>query len=94
MRQRADGDEIHAERGNGRDAFERDAAAGLGHRPAADDGVGLPATVEPQRTESLGLQLVCLLTDQLHGTVTFERGEGTAVRILFPNAVETESSDE
>ena len=59
-----------------------------------DDGVGLPAALEPQQTESLGLQLVCLLTEQLHGTVTFERGRGTAVRILFPNAVDTETAYE
>jgi len=80
-------------RGCIRVTFEKAAAQDI-RLTVADDGVGLPATVEPQRTESLGLQLVCLLTDQLHGTVTFERGEGTAVRILFPNAVETESSDE
>ncbi len=59
-----------------------------------DDGVGLPAALEPQQTESLGLQLVCLLTEQLHGTVTFERGPGTAVRILFPNPADTEVAHE
>ncbi len=50
-----------------------------------DDGVGLPAALDPHHTESLGLQLVYLLTDQLHGTVNFERGQGTTVQILFPN---------
>ena len=56
-----------------------------------DDGVGLPAALDPHHTESLGLQLVYLLTDQLHGTVNFERGQGTTVQILFPNLAEAES---
>ncbi|MEI6393754.1 MAG: PAS domain S-box protein [Verrucomicrobiota bacterium] len=56
-----------------------------------DDGVGLPAALDPHHTESLGLRLVYLLTDQLHGTVNFERGQGTTVQILFPNLAEAES---
>lgn len=60
----------------------------------ADDGVGLPATLDPRHTQSLGLQLVFLLTEQLHGTVNFERGNGTTVQILFSNPVETETSHE
>ena len=51
----------------------------------ADDGVGLPAALDPGHTVSLGLKLVFLLTAQLHGTVTFERASGTAVQIRFPN---------
>ena len=51
----------------------------------ADDGVGLPAALNPGQTESLGLKLVSLLTDQLHGTITFERGSGTVVQVRFPN---------
>ena len=60
----------------------------------ADDGVGLPATLDPRRTSSLGLRLVSLLTGQLHGTVHFERGPGTTVHILFPNALPTETPHE
>lgn len=50
----------------------------------ADDGVGLPNSLDPSQTHSLGLQLVVLLTEQLHGSVTFEKGSGTAVQIRFP----------
>ncbi|MCX6925502.1 MAG: PAS domain S-box protein, partial [Verrucomicrobia bacterium] len=57
----------------------------------ADDGVGLPATLDPRHSASLGLQLVFLLTQQLHGTVNFERGQGTAVHILLPNSAEKET---
>ena len=60
----------------------------------ADDGVGLPATLDPRQTTSLGLRLIWLLTGQLHGTVSFERGQGTAVHILFPNSPGTETPDE
>jgi len=60
----------------------------------ADDGAGLPVTLDPRSTSSLGLQLVSLLTQQLHGTVNFERGQGTAVHILFPNSAETEPAHE
>jgi len=60
----------------------------------ADDGAGLPVTLDPSATSSLGLQLVSLLTQQLHGTVNFERGQGTAVHILFPNSAETEPAHE
>jgi two-component system, sensor histidine kinase PdtaS len=55
----------------------------------ADDGVGLPAALDPGHTGSLGLKLVFLLTGQLHGTVTFERASGTAVQIRFPNPSDT-----
>ena len=60
----------------------------------ADDGIGLPATLEPDQAASLGLQLVTMLTKQLHGTVTFERGLGTTVQILFPIPAKTERRNE
>ena len=56
-----------------------------------DDGVGLPAALDPSHTQSLGLQLVQMLTKQLHGTVTFQPGLGTTVQILFPHLVATET---
>jgi two-component sensor histidine kinase len=49
----------------------------------ADDGVGLPATVEPGKTRSLGLQLVSLLADQLGATLTLVREHGTRYDIRF-----------
>jgi PAS domain S-box-containing protein len=50
----------------------------------ADDGVGFPAEVDFQATESLGLQLVNTLTDQLDGTISLERQPGTRFSISFP----------
>lgn len=62
----------------------------LGRRPdgklnlsVADDGVGLPADFEIRRTESLGMQLVGLLVEQLNGTLEVRRGRGTEFRVVL-----------
>jgi PAS domain S-box-containing protein len=50
-----------------------------------DNGVGLPAEIDFRETKSLGLQLVRLLTKQVHGTLEVKRKEGTTVIITFPH---------
>jgi PAS domain S-box-containing protein len=50
----------------------------------ADDGVGLPATVELENQRTLGLLLVQNLCRQLDGRLTLQRTPGTAVEIVFP----------
>jgi PAS domain S-box-containing protein len=49
-----------------------------------DTGVGFPADVDFRRTDSLGLQLVCLLTEQLGGTIEIDRATGTQWTLTFP----------
>ncbi len=49
----------------------------------ADDGVGFPKDLDFRMTETLGLQLVTLLVDQLNGTVELDRSGGTAFTIAF-----------
>ncbi len=50
-----------------------------------DDGVGFPKEIDFRNTESLGLQLVTTLTDQLDGTIECEsEGQGTEFVITFP----------
>ncbi len=51
-----------------------------------DTGVGFPEGVDFRTTESLGLQLVCLLSAQLDGTITLERCGGTHWTLTFPLA--------
>jgi two-component sensor histidine kinase len=51
-----------------------------------DTGVGLPAGLDFRHTESLGLQLVCLLTEQLGGTVELAQTSGTHWTLTFPLA--------
>jgi len=49
----------------------------------ADDGVGLSDTIDYRNTESLGLQLVTALAEQLDGDVTVTTGPGTEFTITF-----------
>jgi two-component sensor histidine kinase/FixJ family two-component response regulator len=49
-----------------------------------DTGIGFPADVDFRHTHSLGLQLVCLLTGQLGGTIELERASGTQWTLQFP----------
>jgi two-component sensor histidine kinase len=60
-----------------------------GHRinlVVADNGVGIPGDLDPRNTESLGLQLVVNLVDQLRGTMTLNREAGTEFTITFTEA--------
>ncbi len=49
----------------------------------SDNGVGLPAELDLRQVTTLGLQLVATLVDQLEGSITLERGNGTAFTIIF-----------
>jgi PAS domain S-box-containing protein len=49
----------------------------------SDNGVGLPREVDLHNTDTLGLQLVSALVDQLDGSLKLERGQGTVFRIAF-----------
>lgn len=50
-----------------------------------DDGRGLPKDTNLESANTLGLQLIHMLTDQLNGTVKLEPGTGTRYRITFRN---------
>jgi PAS domain S-box-containing protein len=49
-----------------------------------DTGIGLPEDFDFRQTESLGLQLVCMLTEQLGGTIEITSGSGTMCAVTFP----------
>lgn len=49
----------------------------------ADDGVGFPPDVDFRHTESLGLQIVCILVTQLDGQIELAAGPGTRFVITF-----------
>ena len=49
----------------------------------SDDGKGIPSHIDFLNTQSLGLQLVCNLTDQINGTIELNRENGTEFRIAF-----------
>jgi len=48
-----------------------------------DNGKGLPKNIDYRNTESLGLQLVVTLTDQLSGTIELNSEKGTNYTIIF-----------
>jgi len=43
-----------------------------------------PPELDFRRTASLGLQLVCALTEQLHATIALERSGGTTFTLTVP----------
>jgi two-component sensor histidine kinase len=49
----------------------------------SDNGVGLLEDLDFRNTESLGLQLVNTLVNQLEGTIELDRRDGTAFKITF-----------
>ena len=49
----------------------------------SDSGVGFPDNLDFRETESLGLQLVNTLTEQLEGSIELDRTGGTKFKITF-----------
>jgi two-component sensor histidine kinase/CBS domain-containing protein len=41
-----------------------------------DNGIGFPSELDFRNTESLGLELVCIFTEQLDGTIDLDQAEG------------------
>ena len=48
-----------------------------------DNGVGFPAGLDFHKTDTLGMQLVTMLVDQLDGTISMERKLGTRFEVVF-----------
>jgi PAS domain S-box-containing protein len=50
----------------------------------ADNGVGLPASIDPRTTTTLGMSLLRMLAQQLRGRLDATVDGGTSVRVRFP----------
>jgi hypothetical protein len=50
----------------------------------ADNGTGIPETLDWQTTPSLGLRIVRNLVDQIKGKITLDRHAGSLFYISFP----------
>jgi two-component sensor histidine kinase len=48
-----------------------------------DDGIGFPENLDFRKSETLGMQIVTMLVQQLDGTIELEREEGTTFKIVF-----------
>lgn len=55
----------------------------------SDDGVGLPAELDPRDPPTLGLELVGILSEQLGGVIDVDRRAGTSIGIRFPEGTAT-----
>ncbi|RMF04877.1 MAG: hypothetical protein D6768_02205, partial [Chloroflexi bacterium] len=62
----------------------RRTAAGKTVLEVADNGPGLPPEIDFKNTDSLGLQLVNALTNQLGGTITLDATYGAVFTITLP----------
>ena len=49
----------------------------------ADNGIGLPAGLDWKKSETLGLNLIKMLSQQLNGTIEMDRTKGTAFHLRF-----------
>jgi len=52
-----------------------------------DDGIGFPENIDYKNTDSLGLQLVNSLTDQIDGEIELNTCNGTEFRIIFTELI-------
>ena len=57
---------------------------GMNTLTVADNGVGLPADLDWEKSETLGLRLVKMLSQQINGSIELDRSVGTAFRLQFP----------
>jgi two-component sensor histidine kinase len=57
---------------------------GIGRIEVADTGKGLPVEGGQVSGQTMGLQLVSLLAEQLQGEITVDSAEGTRFEVIFP----------
>jgi len=63
--------------------FLRPAEASRYRLVVSDDGIGFPAGVDVHKAETLGLQIVTMLAEQLDGAVAVSRDKGTVFTVDF-----------
>jgi two-component sensor histidine kinase len=60
------------------------AAKGLCSLTVADDGPGIPQILGKTGNSRLGQDILQRLASQLHGQLSFERGQGAVAKLVFP----------
>ncbi len=61
----------------------RENESGVIRLTVRDDGVGLAEGIEPDKSESLGFQIISLLAGQLDGRIDIRREAGTTISLRF-----------
>ncbi len=59
----------------------------------SDDGRGMSAGRDWRKADTLGLQLVCMLTEQLQGTIDMPNGPGTVFQLSFRRCAKGEHQE-
>ena len=59
----------------------------------SDNGIGFPEEIDFRTTTTLGMQLITSLVEQLEGTITLGRSEGTTFTITFRGGVQYKGRD-
>jgi two-component sensor histidine kinase len=54
------------------------------HLTVADNGIGIPQEIDLENTDSLGMELVHSLTEQLEGHLIYSNEHGTKFQVIFP----------
>jgi two-component sensor histidine kinase/CheY-like chemotaxis protein len=60
---------------------------GMNELTVADNGVGLSADLDWEKSEALGLRLIKMLSKQINGSIELDSFAGTVFRLKFPVAV-------
>ncbi len=50
----------------------------------SDSGPGIPESIKPESSDSLGLELIYMLVDQISGTISYERVPNHCFKIIVP----------
>ena len=53
------------------------------HLKIADNGIGMKQDLDIYESNTLGLQLIITLVEQIDGTIHIENKEGTKILIIF-----------
>jgi two-component sensor histidine kinase len=69
----------------------RDLSNGLFELSVADQGIGFPENFDWLKSDSLGLRLVHLLSEQLHGEIVMESNHGVKFTVTFKDHIEPHS---
>jgi PAS domain S-box-containing protein len=76
-----------AGKGNCEIAVTVKSEGGVATLSVADNGVGLPADLNLEKSETLGLRLVKMLSQQINGSIKVDRSVGTVFHLQFRVAV-------
>jgi PAS domain S-box-containing protein len=80
------GNRTHSEQGNCEINVSVNQEGNMNVVAVTNNGVGLPADLDWEKSDTLGLRLIKMLSQQINGSIELDRSAGTAFRLKFPVA--------